>query len=318
MEGFDSFSHPFSNIEVMNENDTHDCNACTKPMFTFPESLFGADVSVDSECNSSEDSRSVKNNMPSNFCDLRFLHWNVNGLTSKIYDDEFLDFLSCYNFICLVETFVSSLNDGIFSGYKIFCKPAIKLSTLGRPSGGVICLIRSEFLPFVKEINAGLGNFLLFVLDKSLFASTKDILYVCAYTPPEGSRYYNVVGEDGDGIAMLEDILIENALAYNEYFVLLSGDLNRRTSNISPSTMSYDFSFDNMRISTPISVDRHFQDCTLNGSGKSLLHMNGMCNGDREGCYTYICDAGSSVIDYMLMSNDLFAILCDYSVLRDR
>jgi len=42
-----------------------------------------------------------------------------------------------------------------------------------------------------------------------------------------------------------------------------------------------------------------------------LCILNGVCYGDQEGRFTYISDFGSSVIDYFLMSRDLFACLYD-------
>ena len=95
----------------------------------------------------------------------------------------------------------------------------------------------------------------------------------------------------------------------------MSGDLNGRTSNGS-QFVTTEIDFESVYKSHPVSVGRHSQDKIVNGYGKSLLNMctalnlcilNGMCHGDREGRYTYVCDSGSSVIDYFLMSSDLFA-----------
>ena len=115
----------------------------------------------------------------------------------------------------------------------------------GRPSGGVVCLIKNELVSFVQQIKVDVGNFLLFVISKEILGLEKDVLYVCAYTPPEGSRYYTFLGVDGDGIAMLVNCLID-LLADNDYFVFLAGDLNARTSNVSQQiTQDYD-TFDDL------------------------------------------------------------------------
>ena len=108
-------------------------------------------------------------------------------------------------------------------------------------------------------------------------------------------------------------------------FVILSGDLNGRTSNVSqPVNLDFD-SFDTMHRSVPVSVGRKSQDSVMNGFGKSLLNMctalnlcilNGMCHGDLDGRYTYMCDLGSSVIDYFLMSSDLLATVWDKCILN--
>ena len=67
----------------------------------------------------------------------------------------------------------------------------------------------------------------------------------------------------------------------------------------------------------------------MNGYGKLLLNicttfglniLNGACNGDREGCYTYISQSGSSVNDYFILSNDLLLFLDSFCklVVKDR
>jgi hypothetical protein len=184
----------------------------------------------------------------------------------------------------------------------------------------VLCLIKDEFVPFVKQITISVGNFLLFIIDKRLFGVTKDILYVCAYVPPEGSNYYAQIEDDVNGIDMLENCLIDNALADRDLFVIMSGDLNGRTSNCSQPIGTY-MDFQSINTSTSVSIGRHSQDMTINSYGKSLLNMcttlnlcimNGVCNGNRHGHYTYISDFGCSVIDYFLMSSDLFANLFDF------
>ena len=43
----------------------------------------------------------------------------------------------------------------------------------------------------------------------------------------------------------------------------------------------------------------------------NLYILNGMCHGGQLARYTYISDAGISVNDYLLLSNDLYAVVCD-------
>ena len=84
--------------------------------------------------------------------------------------------------------------------------------------------------------------------------------------------------------------------------MILSDDLNSRTSNISKHVTT-DTVFDSPCKSSPINADRCSEDEVLNNYGKSLLDLcilNGMCPGDYSGCYTYISDNGSSLNDYFL------------------
>jgi hypothetical protein len=192
----------------------------------FDESLFGAPVDSDDESVFSFDNVG----RPMQIKSYSFLHWNVDGLASKLDDHNFVSYISSFDFVSLVETFMPSFDSNyIFDGFTVFCQPAVKLSVQGRPSGGVLCLIKNDLVPFVREIKVKLGNFLLFVINKELFGSLKDILFVCAYIPPEGSRYYEHINEDIQGIDLLENCLLDNALLENDFFVIVAGDLNGRT-----------------------------------------------------------------------------------------
>ena len=319
-----------TDLQLTHINEGHGCqsqrNSCIEvKVMNFnegQESLFGA---PDSDTGDSDEDSVSSADIEANIADnenekksFSFLHFNVEGLGSKLYDKEFVSFINSFNFICLVETFLmGEIPFNIFSYYKAFYSPAVKLSARGRPSGGVCCLIRKEVLPFVKQIKVDTGNVLMFILDKSLFDLPKDVLYVCSYVPPEGSGYYRHQGLENDGISVLENCLVDNVLIDNDVFVLLSGDLNARTSDISqPITLENEF-FDHLHTDE---ICRKSQDSVFNNFGKTLLHMctslnlsilNGVCHGDPEGHYTYICDAGCSVVDYFLMSNTLFALLFD-------
>ena len=52
------------------------------------------------------------------------------------------------------------------------------------------------------------GTFLVFLLDKRLFGFNRDVVYMCAYVPPENSPYYTAFYID-DGISLLEESLAD-------------------------------------------------------------------------------------------------------------
>ena len=74
-----------------------------------------------------------------------FLHWNVNGLLAKLKDNEFISFVSHFDFVCFVETFMDTFQSNVFVDYIVFVKSAVKLAKQGRHSGGIVCLIRNEY-----------------------------------------------------------------------------------------------------------------------------------------------------------------------------
>ena len=231
-----------------------------------------------------------------------------------------MGFILSHDFICLTETFLTNeLSIDSFKEHVIFQKPARKLSRQGRPSGGVICLVRKKFEKQVKPIYTDIGNFVYLMIDKSLFGLEKDVLYASVYVPPEGSPYYNITGLSSDGIAVLEDSLIDNVLLDNDVYVLLNGDLNSRTSNVAqPVSKDEEYFYD--VLDDDSCVTRHSQDNVINPFGSSLLYMcntldlciiNGTCSGDRHGAFTYISDNGCSVIDYFMLSKALYANVFD-------
>ena len=112
------------------------------------------------------------------FKHLSFLHWNVNGLLTKLKDRELIQYISSFHFVCLVETFVDYLEPDVFSSHTVFCKPAVKLTKQGRKSGGVLCLIKNELVSYVKEIKCDRGHVLFFLLDKKLFGFNRDVVYM--------------------------------------------------------------------------------------------------------------------------------------------
>ena len=81
-------------------------------------------------------------------------------------------------------------------------------------------------------------------------------MLLCAYVPPEGSSYYMHSGLDADGILMLESCLTECVPNVFDYHIIICGDLNGRTANVSqPFTADYDY-FINTHDSGPVNVQR--------------------------------------------------------------
>lgn len=250
-----------------------------------------------------------------------FLHWNVNGLFSKISNNDFVDYVSSFDFICLVETFVEDFNNTLFDDHKEFVKPALKLSKdRGRRSGGVICLIRKTLLKFVEEVKTNADHVLMFMLNKTLFGLPNNVLYVCAYAPPEKSPYYSTFNVE-NGISQIEDCLTDAIRKYGNISILMCGDFNGRISNLYPDFKEEvdDFLWCNKYDLNE--VIRHSKDNVVNCFGRNLLSMctalglyilNGVCDGDRTGCFTFIKDSGTSVNDYFMVSGDLFDFILSF------
>ena len=179
----------------------------------------------------------------------------------------------------------------------------------------------------MKRVDINLGNAVFLLIDRTILGLDKDVLSANVYIPPEGSPYYNITGVNSDGISNLEDCIFDNVLLDNDVYVLLNGDLNSRTANVSQSISCEHDEIFNVQEKDQ-NIQRFSQDTTINPFGKSLLFMctalnlcilNGTCEGDRLGAYTFISDAGSSVVDYFVLSCDLYASIfnkCQINVIE--
>ena len=54
------------------------------------------------------------------------LVYNVEGIVSKLKDTSFVSFISCYDFVRLVETFVDTFTSTLFPSFTSFVTPAKK------------------------------------------------------------------------------------------------------------------------------------------------------------------------------------------------
>ena len=250
-----------------------------------------------------------------------FLHWNVDGLASKINDFEFVSFVRSFDFVSLVETFLDDFKSDLFPGHTIFCKPAIKFTKQGRRSGGIVCLVNNDIRKYVKLLNVDYENVLALRIDKCVLKSPKDVLFICAYIPPEGSPFYSFFDVD-NGVACLEDCLAECLLTQGDVSIILAGDLNSRIADCSPLLIT-DNVIDSLHDSMPASADKRCsEDKVTNSYGKlflnlctafSLTILIGMWNGDRQGRYTFISDVGCSVNDFFVLSYDLASLFVNNS-----
>ena len=72
----------------------------------------------------------------------------LNGLMSKLEDNQFIIYNNYVSFICLIETFINKVDtsnlDDVFNDYTCIASPAIKLSKYGRGSG--VCCVLLELI----------------------------------------------------------------------------------------------------------------------------------------------------------------------------
>ena len=235
----------------------------------------------------------------------RLLAWNVNGIISKLYDTEFIDYLNSFNFVCLTETFVEYFDVTChFPNHDCFISPARKLSDQGRRSGGVMCLVDRGLSKHFSSIDVTFDNIIVLKCSRFLFQEQRDIIFICTYVPPKDSPYYD--RDVSDGISLLEHCMTDLSTMFSDCLFILCGDFNSRTSDLNANCEADAHDM----LSEIFESTRKSQDKELSDFGKALLSLslsfkltilNGLVPGDENGKFTYISPHGNSVIDYFIV-----------------
>ena len=114
-------------------------------------------------------------------------------------------------------------------GYNCFDIPAFKYENQGRPMGGILVFVRSKFEKHFKRVQSECKFAVFIRAEKSLFNTTKDILFSFTYIPPDSSNAYK--HELCKGIDMLEHYILACDIELNEVLLAIIGDINSRTAD---------------------------------------------------------------------------------------
>ena len=238
-----------------------------------------------------------------------------------------MSLINSYDFICLLETFITDIRNFVrfFGDCDYFFKPAVKLSKQGRASGGVLVLVKKSIssLLNVQDVYHDYENIVCLKLHFSCLNSVlNDVLLISTYLPPYSSPFYQYKNVD-HGFLILDEFFLFLLNNYSNFDIILCGDLNARTKNLQPITNCesvtrfIDPNVDNILCSKEMheSLNRKSKDSVFNTYGKylyelcynfDLVILNGYCKGDNDGNFTFMSPSGQSVIDYFIVSTDLF------------
>ena len=267
-----------------------------------------------------------------NIKDFKMASLNVCGQRKKAEYPDFLEFIENYDLLFFSETKIDETDVISFPGYSCFAQP--RKSRSFRRSGGISVYFRDSYAKYIKKIESESDYILWMEIDKSLFHTDESLIFGSVYIPPENSNYYN-----DDEMFVLENEITSFCSAHK--YVCVSGDYNARTSENRDYTENDDFlaelfnfdeetseffSYATKLPSLGASVKRHSQDKSIiiiNNNGSKLIDMcknnnffmlNGRYGGDRGlGKYTF---RQTSVIDYTLVTLDIFSLLRNFDVLE--
>ena len=257
---------------------------------------------------------------------LRISLLNVQGLISKrvnkLKSKELFSIFQNHDIILFTETWTSDISDLNVDGFE--CFPLHRTSKPGskRNSGGIAVYIRNEYV----------SDDILFLQSDDdilwLKINLENDLYLgLCYVLPELSSRQSMV--DTSTFDRLNDSIVSIYSITNEQCnILLAGDFNSRTSdNVDYVAFDSDSNFDVLpddyiadRCLPRFSQDKGH----LNSNGTFLLDLckqsglrilNGRVGSDAGiGKYTFVGHRGSSLVDYVLASDNIFNLIADFSV----
>ena len=189
--------------------------------------------------------------------------------------------------------------------------------------GGIVVYIKDSISAGVDIVKNHFNTIIWFKLNNKCFKTANDVYLSCVYISGENSPAYNHIDVD------LFSILQSDITHFQSHgTVLLCGDWNARVGNGSrPDSIvcdRYVDSIDDDDYLPDVPLPRRSLDSICNPHGIKLLDLckstsmriaNGRLGSDHQiGTYTYTCHTGSSVIDYLLLSQHDFSHIANFKI----
>ena len=254
--------------------------------------------------------------------DIKLGFWNIEGLYEKLNFDGLCDFLQTFDVLGLGETFtLPGFDFSIkFPDHLALHCPAKKYSKLGRPSGGLVLLIRKTLAPFIEIVETNISHVLAIKIKKSLFNTTKDLLYITIYNHPKESVFYKNKPYYST-LEQTEHFLANSMEEGKDFDVLINGDLNARVGDWA---YTEEESINPEGGDQPYTYTRKSQDQQLNGYGKFLIELctsfgltpiAGLLEQNFSSAFTFLGHRGSSLVDHFIASVNILDFISNYMVI---
>ena len=133
----------------------------------------------------------------SNF--ISILCWNIEGTSSKLYDQELLDYLSNFDIFTLLETWECSQEGltNLFPGHECLFCPAVRQSQYVRAMSGIAVFIKHSIVKHFKRLTSDCKFGVFLEADKQLFNLERSLIICFIYLPPDNSPFYKNTETNG-------------------------------------------------------------------------------------------------------------------------
>lgn len=247
---------------------------------------------------------------------LRILNWNIEGLTRKLSEADFMQYVTSFDIACFTETFLEFRTPlDCFSDFVQFLSPAVKVSRQARGCGGVMIMVKRKLVKHVTLLDDSQDNMIWLKIDKLVFGGDRDVVFCAVYACPYDSPYYQQEHVTVNSTIIITEQCLLNYIEQfdDSCYFLMCGDFNARTKNLNATLDDEDGDVQSV-VQSELYGSRQSEDLVVNMFGNLLLEMcatcnltilNGTCQGDLKGSFTYVCSSGCSTVDYFLASKEL-------------
>jgi len=255
----------------------------------------------------------------------------VCGLKKFVNNCAVLNALSNFDILGLLETWgdISGQFNDLLEGYCCFDNVRVRQNNALRNSGGISVFVKSHLTKdgLVTRICSDFIDCIVLYLKVSCFNCPSDIILYIAYVSPEGSPIYEH-RDDTNGITYIDEKLLLLKNIYPDCMLYLAGDLNARTKTmldyIPADNIDFIFNSEVDYTTDDFEMPRNNKDNIYNSFGHTLLELccahgihilNGRVTGDPDGEFTCITHNGASLVDYHIISTDLFQFVTKFNIL---
>ena len=250
---------------------------------------------------------------------LKIMHWNVEGINSKIYgnkleNDNFQQIISDHDIIAFTETQCNDDTPITMPGYFVWRKTRPKHKKAKRYSGGIAICIKQQLRGAAKQIPSRSDDIMWVKLNCKALGGNHDVIVGILYISPSNYTRTKNMTEP------VWDILEEELMQFNNNEqILLTGDFNAHTGSLPDYIVNDDELFcpvpDQYMVDSEM-YPRMNCDKKMCMYGKRLLEVcqrarlriiNGRKIGDSTGNLTCHKYNGSSTVDYFIADVNLFS-----------
>ena len=257
---------------------------------------------------------------------------NVQGLisrrTNKLLTPELQNVFQNNDVVLFTETWSNNMSDVHVDNFECYVlNREENIQSSKRSSGGLIVYLRNNYVSSETLVFTSEDDILCIKIRGSLLGLDNDLYYCLTYVVPENSSRQGLIESHTLDRLLLKITELE-ANNSGSFYMILCGDFNAHTSDSADYVIDDHFSHMPDLLPDSYIYDVPIRRCSkdqgrTNNYGIMLLDLckqtglrilNGRFDKDKEGNFTHVGSRGSSVVDYVIATQNLFNNISSFEV----